>query len=85
MRTKHCEKIIPDPVCSAMVPILIDFRPAESESTIQVDGVFLVRAARETFALQDGFDSLAEMRAFWLEHHGSEPFRGFVISWTTAP
>lgn len=83
MRTRHCEKIIPDPVCKAVVPIRIDFRPTESESTIQVDGVILVRAAREVFALQDGFESLAAMQAFWLTHHGPGPFHGFVITWTT--
>lgn len=79
MRTRHCERIIPDVRCRDVVDVHLDFDAWQP--IIKVGTVLLLPAAREQFAIQDGFDDLAAMRAFWRENHGRNPFRGVLISW----
>lgn len=81
MRTRACERIVPDVRCRDVVDVLMDLWPDDRDEAIRVGDVFLERAAREQFAIQDGFDDLAAMRAFWLQNHGREPFRGVLITW----
>lgn len=58
MRTRHCRKIIPDPTCVAVLPIviissdLIDCGIAY----IEIAGTPLHRDEIEPFAISDGFD-----------------------------
>lgn len=57
MRTKHCRKIIPDPVCIAVLPIVImssDLLDA-GIAYIEIDGRALHRDEIEPFAISDGF------------------------------
>ncbi|WP_375591031.1 ASCH domain-containing protein [Hoeflea alexandrii] len=58
MRTRNCKKIIPDPVCVAVLPILIMscdlIEPGLAY--IQIDGRPLNRDEIEAFAVSDGFD-----------------------------
>ena len=39
----------------------------------------------EKFAAEDGFDSLADMRAFWEKEHGGQTFEGVLIKWVAIP
>lgn len=58
LRTGHCRKIIPDPVCIAVLPIVImssDLIEA-GIAYIEVDGMPLHRDEIEAFAASDGFD-----------------------------
>lgn len=58
LRTRHCRKIIPDPVCIAVLPIVImssDLIEA-GIAYIEVDGTPLHRDEIEAFAVSDGFD-----------------------------
>ncbi|MCU9850371.1 hypothetical protein OEZ60_20510 [Defluviimonas sp. WL0024] len=79
MRTRLCEKIVPDPVCTAILPIAINFASARI-NRIEVGRVPLLDL--DAFAVADGFEHLDDMSAFWREHHGSRHFDGVVIEWT---
>jgi len=48
---------------------------------IWIDGDLLTDIQRLDFARADGFSSTAEMRNFWLTHHGMGLFSGQVIHW----
>ncbi len=57
LRTRHCRKIIPDPVCVAVLPILImssDLIDA-GIAYVEIDGIPLRRDEIEAFAISDGF------------------------------
>ena len=58
MRTKHCAKIIPDPTCSAVLPIIIMSSDLISAGIayIEIAGRPLHRDEIEPFAISDGFD-----------------------------
>lgn len=58
MRTRHCKKIISDPVCIAVVPILIMSSDLIEPGLayIEIDGRPLNRDEIEEFAISDGFD-----------------------------
>lgn len=82
MRTKYCEKIIPDPVCLGVHPITIDVRP-HTFGIIEV-GLprwLLHRHGHDFFAQKDGFENIDAMHAFWRKHHGVGLFEGFWIRW----
>jgi len=58
LRTRHCRKIIADPVCIAVLPIVImssDLIEA-GIAYIEIDGRPLHRDEIEPFAISDGFD-----------------------------
>ncbi len=58
LRTRHCRKIIADPVCLSVRPILImssDLIDA-GIAYIEIDGMPLRRDEIEDFAVSDGFD-----------------------------
>jgi hypothetical protein len=70
MRTKHCNRIIPDPICTGVASVVIDLRPLNEavqpttahelealalQVTLIVEGQSLAGAAREMFARADGF------------------------------
>lgn len=78
MRTKQCRKIVDDPVCTSVLPIDIRFATGEV-SLIRVGTVPILHLDR--FAVEDGFEDIADMSAFWREHHGAKDFRGVLIEW----
>ncbi|WP_417423680.1 ASCH domain-containing protein [Hoeflea sp.] len=57
MRTRHCRKIIPDPVCIAVLPILMMSSDLIEPGLayIEIDGRPLNRDEIEAFAVSDGF------------------------------
>lgn len=79
MRTAWCEKIIPDPICTAVLPVAIGWASARI-TRIEV-GMIPVRNL-DHFASADGFTDIEDMTAFWLERHGARPFEGVVIEWS---
>lgn len=58
LRTRHCRKIIPDPVCLSVLPIVIMSSDLLSAGIayIEIDGRPLHRDEIEPFAISDGFD-----------------------------
>ncbi|MBW8447294.1 MAG: hypothetical protein K0M49_16860 [Arenimonas sp.] len=58
MRTRHCVKIIADPICVAVLPIVIMSSDLLSAGIayIEIDGRPLHRDEIEPFAISDGFD-----------------------------
>lgn len=75
MRTKRCQKIIPDVVCTKVEGIEIH------EWTVRVDGNILFADECEALAVADGFPSFAHMMHFW---KGRLPFEGEIIHWRLA-
>ncbi len=78
MRTAQCLKIVPDPVCTMVLPITISFATARI-ARIDV-GQVPVRDL-DMFAALDGFTDQDDMTHFWLERHGARDFSGVVIEW----
>lgn len=87
MRTKHCEKIIPDPLCTkvediemARVPVILpDGEVARfTLVSLAVGGQRLELDECEALAYADGFSSFDEMMQFW---EGRLPFKGDIIHW----
>jgi hypothetical protein len=82
MRTKHCAKIIPDPVCRMVMPIAMDVRSTRIDQIVVGEAKWeLHRHGADLFARRDGFEDMGAMHAFWLKEHGSGLFRGFWICW----
>ena len=74
MRTKGCF-LIGRARCTTVMPIHLNLE----QTYINVGGV---RAKDpEHFARRDGFASLADMAAFWLDTHGGVVFSGVIIFW----
>lgn len=83
MRTKHCVKIIADPVCVAVEPISIAFDSEGKIDQIRIDGSRVDDA--DAFAVEDGFESLSDMAGFWVMAHGLyQRFDGVLIRWLPA-
>lgn len=89
MRTKLCVKILEeDPICIAVQPVRLVFsRHGFAELPI-VGNRLLSPSAALGFALEDGFESEADMAAFWWsEHRPKDPaetlihFSGVLIRW----
>lgn len=87
MRTKQCRKIIPDPVCTFVGKIKIDFMisqigiwgPVVGETTSLT---LLFGPALDPFAQADGFEDWADMRFFWRKEYGASVlFQGTLIKW----
>lgn len=65
MRTRHCRKIIADPVCVGVDEVRFDLRDAAAVPTeiartvrLEVNGLPLIGVAAETYAIGDGFAGL---------------------------
>ncbi len=67
MRTKQCAKVGVS-ICRAVTPVRIDF----VRCTIRVEGRGTIAGLDklDAFAVMDGFDNWADMRAFWKAEHG---------------
>lgn len=79
-RTKHCEKIIEDQVCSHVVPIKIVIGP-RSFLYIEVLGLPMPSDMFDAFAVKDGFENAADMHEFFLRLYGKGTFNGLLIGW----
>ncbi|PZR82553.1 MAG: hypothetical protein DI537_36400, partial [Stutzerimonas stutzeri] len=64
MRTKHCFKIIADPVCVAVRPLELFIARGYVRFT-DTGEAFGVTAMLDDFARQDGFLHWADLQAFW--------------------
>lgn len=84
MRTKHCRKIIPDPVCTAVQTCLI-MLDKWAILGIQIDGVELFGSQVKAFARDDGFEDVDAMHKFWIDNHGCRNFNGVIIRWADQP
>lgn len=73
MRQKNCRKL-KEVRCAKVHAIEI------GKDYINLGGVFLGWRLQRKFAVQDGFDDLADLRGFFREHYGL-PFRGVWVSW----
>lgn len=71
-RTRKCRKLA-DAVCTKVALVRI-------AHTLIVDMVLLCKADMEAFAKHDGFESWADMCA-WFEKNGGLPFNGYLIQW----
>mgnify|MGYP001944289027 CR=1 FL=1 len=94
MRTKHCFKIMPDPVCTFVEPIWITL--AEGEIIMiwighgQADEI--LRRDFDRFARLDGFADENAMAEFWddnktqaIEGTYARQFEGWIIGWGKHP
>ena len=81
MRTKACRRLA-TPTCIAVTPIRMVFSGPKACELIAIDGIHLVPSSMARFARADGFETIADMAAFWAaEHPGIEEFRGVLIRW----
>lgn len=80
MRTRFCSKLREDQVCTLVWPVGLDVC-LHGFGEIVVNGMRLFGPDRERLAQDDGFESLAEMHAFWLDRHGVGRFEGALIRW----
>jgi len=79
MRTRSCAKILNvDPVCDGSHAIRIDVAP-DKITGIWIGGHRITHL--KTFAVRDGFESLAAMHAFFKDMHGVGSFEGTLIEW----
>lgn len=73
MRTAYCEKLA-DAICTSVRDIRI------TDKLIIINGVELTPSQESQVAINDGFETVAEMRQFFEKTH-SLPFNGDIISW----
>ena len=97
MRTRNCRKIIDDPTCRAVSPIVLTFDSAGTGMDwIEIAGTSLDAAEMEEFARKDGFDpahvdlggetALENLVRFWTSEHGKlVQFEGVLIEWAPSP
>lgn len=79
LRTAEARRILlVDPVCTEVLPIRISFA-AGRIARIEVADVPVL--SLDGFAVRDGFEDIADMTDFWVEHHGGRDFEGVVIEW----
>ena len=81
MRTKHCYKIIPDPLCLSVEPITLCIGRSEMNGMAVGKMWMNDPGERLKFARNDGFKSLHDMWAFWLKTHGAGNWQGVLIKW----
>ncbi len=82
MRTAHCQRILPDQICTAVMRIEIAFRFDGRIIGITTEGIPVRNL--NLFALRDGFNGIEDMSAFWAEKHptaGPRLWQGVVIEW----
>jgi len=77
MKTKECEKLLPDQICSNVQSIVII---QESLVSVVLDNFVLSAVAVEELAVADGFDNVETFAEFFRENYGL-PFEGVLISW----
>lgn len=95
MRTRYCRKIIADPICIAVSPIVIEIEYGLI-THISVDGHELSEGEMEAFARQDGFapeyynepsgmcgrSAIENMETFWIDNRGGRgTFQDVLIRW----
>lgn len=82
MRTRYCKKIVEDPICTAVLPIMLDVLP-KGFGIIEIGKPrwLLHSHGQDQFARCDGFADIEDMHAFWLKSHGEGVFRGFWVLW----
>lgn len=97
MRTRDCSKIILDPVCTAVLPVVISFDSAGTGvDWLEIDGEPVQGSELEAFARADGFGpehvalggatALENFVLFWNAAHGQvAQFEGVLIRWEPAP
>jgi hypothetical protein len=97
MRTRHCLKLIPDPICILVSHIVISFDTAGTAvDWIEINGGNLHPDAMEYFAFKDGFcpdhvdlggrTALENFARFWNASHGMlAQFEGVLIEWGPTP
>lgn len=89
MRTRHCRKIIPDPVCVGVDEVVIDLRAAEC--WLEVNGIQIRGEEADTYARGDGFQGslfvgpFRHMARWWIWVHGPILFEGVAIRWEDRP
>ncbi len=88
MRTKHCRRIIADPICIAVRPLELFIALGYIRFT-DTGEAFGITTMLDDFARQDGFLHWADMQAFWQAAHpeASDPnlaFTGLLIRWEPA-
>lgn len=83
MRTKHCFKIIEDPVCTSVEPIKIHVGKTRI-GFIKLNSKLLEGLDLHNLARDDGFEDLHDMWNFWAKEHGEGVFDGVLIKWTDA-
>lgn len=80
MRTRHCAKIIADPRCLSVEPIVLRMDSDGCIAEAEIGGQLIEDL--DGFAIQDGFESLSDMSGFWVKSHGHmQVFRGVLIRW----
>ena len=81
MRSKSLCRPLGEILCDSVDEISIaDPHYCEDESPIEIVPLVLLPEECETLAIADGFESAAEMLAFFLKTHGL-PFEGVLIRW----
>ena len=79
MRTRKCRKLVEDdPTCTLTIAISI-----YDENNLHCEGHRQSDETREGFAKADGFNSFAEMAA-WFDNKYGLPFNGYVHQWDWA-
>ncbi|MEM8553992.1 MAG: hypothetical protein AAGF71_04095 [Pseudomonadota bacterium] len=79
MRTRHCHKIIPDPICNRVYDIRIRVPQSMEPCQVTLGGeTFYVTV---DFARADGFESPNDFTQFWFDTHGAGYFEGVLIGW----
>lgn len=83
MRTKHCRKIIADPLCRAVYPVRLILWKDEVSEIKPTGADRLTEAAQlDAFAVRDGFGDWSDMRGFWrVFHPGVTLFDGVLVGW----
>lgn len=78
MRTKRC-RLIARATCLSVSPVSLVFREGEG---VALEGFKKTFGDLDAFGRADGFESWAEMKAFWRSTHpGVDVFDGVLIRW----
>ena len=88
MRTKHCRKIIADPICTEVRPIELFIAVGYVRFT-DTGEAFGISTMLDDFARRDGFLHWADLQAFWQAAHPEASdrelaFQGVLIRWEPA-
>lgn len=79
MRTKQCAMIARS-TCLAVTPVRLDLK----RNTVKIEGrpIITARLGLDLFAVRDGFDDWADLKAFWrAEHETLTAWSGVLIEW----
>ena len=71
-------RLIARATCTGVYPIRLTFASGEITRVV-CNGLILPDL--DAVAVADGFDGIADMSAFWREHHGARDFDGVLIEW----